>query len=56
MSSFQRPAPDIAKLLAALEEWERGEQTPGKVLAKMKTAGIIEVLNELRDSGWTPAP
>lgn len=54
MSSFQRPAPDITKLLAALEEWERGEQTPGKVLANLKTAGIVEVLTELRDTGWAP--
>lgn len=54
MSSFQRPAPDIAKLIAALDEWERGEQTPGKVLANLKTAGIVEVLTELRDTGWTP--
>lgn len=54
MSSFQRPAPDITKMIAALDEWEKGEQTPGKVLANLKTAGIVEVLTELRDSGWAP--
>lgn len=52
--SFERPAPDLAKLVAAWEEFERGEQTPGKVLANLKTAGLPEVLAELADSGWTP--
>lgn len=53
--AFERPAPDLAKLLAAWEEWERGEQQPGKVLANLKTAGLAEVLAELVDSGWTPS-
>jgi hypothetical protein len=53
--SFERPAPDLTKLLAAWEEFERGEQMPGKVLANLKTAGLPEVLSELRDSGWTPS-
>jgi hypothetical protein len=55
MSMFERPAPDLSKLLSAWEEFERGEQTPGKVLANLKTAGLPEVLRELIDSGWTPA-
>ena len=53
--AFDRPAPDLTKLLAAWEEFERGEQPPGKVLANLKTAGLPEVLNELITSGWTPA-
>ncbi len=53
--SFERPAPDLAKLLAAWEEFERGEQQPGKVLANLKTAGLPEVLNELIAAGWTPS-
>jgi hypothetical protein len=53
--SFERPAPDLTKLLAAWEEFERGEQQPGKVLANLKTAGLPEVLTELLDSGWTPS-
>lgn len=53
--TFERPAPDLAKLLAAWEEFERGEQAPGKVLANLKTAGLPEVLNELVASGWTPS-
>ena len=55
-SDFERPAPDLAKNIAAWEEWERGEQTPGKVLTSMKTAGLAEVLQQLKASGWTPAP
>lgn len=53
--SFERPAPDLNKLITAWDEWERGEQAPGKVLANLKTAGLPEVLRELRDSGWSPA-
>lgn len=52
---FERPAPDLTKLLAAWEEFERGEQQPGKVLANLKTAGLPEVLTELIESGWTPS-
>ena len=55
-SDFERPEPDLAKIIAAWEEWERGEQTPGKVLTSMKTAGLAEVLQQLKASGWTPAP
>ena len=54
-STFDRPAPDLAKILNAWEEWERGEQNPGKVLTNMKTAGLAEVLRELTESGWVPS-
>lgn len=53
--TFERPAPDLSKLLAAWEEWEAGEQAPGKVLANLKTAGMAEVLAELAATGWTPS-
>lgn len=53
--AFERPAPDLTKLLAAWEEFERGEQAPGKVLANLKTAGLPEVLNELIATGWSPS-
>jgi hypothetical protein len=53
--AFERPAPDLNKLLAAWEEFERGEQQPGKVLANLKTAGLGEVLTQLIASGWSPA-
>jgi hypothetical protein len=53
--SFEQPAPDLAKLLAAWEEWEQGDQMPGKVLANLKTAGLPRVLRQLAESGWSPS-
>jgi hypothetical protein len=53
--AFDTPAPDLSKLISAWEEWERGDETPGKVLSRLKTAGLPAVLAELRDSGWSPA-
>ena len=56
IAALTRPtAPDLTKLLTAWEQWEKGEEMPGKVLANMKTAGLAEILRELRDSGWTPS-
>lgn len=45
--SEARPAPDPAKLLAQWMEWERGETTPGRVMANLKTGGLREVLEQL---------
>lgn len=53
--AFEAPAPDLTKLITAWEEWETGEQSPGKVLANMKTAGLPQVLRQLIESGWSPA-
>ncbi len=53
--SFEQPAPDLAKILAAWEEFEKGEEAPGRVLANMKTAGLHTLLAELTESGWTPS-
>jgi hypothetical protein len=39
--------PDPAKLLQFWMEWERGEETPGRVLANLKTAGLRRLLDEL---------
>ena len=52
--AFEAPAPDLTKLISAWEEWEAGEQSPGRVLANMKTAGLPQVLRQLVESGWTP--
>lgn len=52
--AFETPPPDLAKLIAAWEQWEAGEELPGKVLADLKTAGLPEVLRQLNESGWTP--
>lgn len=52
--TFEQPAPDLAKIRAAWEDWENGEESPGKVLTTMKTAGFPEILRQLADSGWSP--
>jgi hypothetical protein len=39
--------PEPAKLLQFWMEWERGEESPGKVLANLKTAGLDRLLQEL---------
>ena len=53
--AFDRPAPDLTKLLTAWEQWEKGEEMPGKVLANLKTAGLAEILRELREQRFLPA-
>jgi len=52
--AFERPAPDLNKLITSWEAWEKGEELPGKVLANLKTAGLGEVLAELKSAGWAP--
>jgi hypothetical protein len=41
------PLPDPAKLLAQWMEWEKGEVTPGRAMANMKTGGLRVLLEEL---------
>lgn len=53
--AFDTPPPDLVKLIAAWEQWETGEEAPGKVLALLKTAGLPTVLKQLAESGWTAA-
>ena len=53
--AFDRPAPDLQKLITAWEQFEVGEEAPGQVLANLKTAGLPEVLQQLADEGWAPA-
>ena len=48
---MDRPPPDYQKLLADWMEWERGETTPGRVLANLKTHGMREVLDQLAGAG-----
>lgn len=52
--TFEPPAPDLSKIHAAWERWESGEDTPGRVLADMKTAGLATVLAQLEEQGWMP--
>lgn len=52
-AGMDSPAPDPEKLLAAWMEWERGDQTPGRVMANLKTAGMPELLRQLVDAHAT---
>jgi hypothetical protein len=53
--TFELPAPDLAKIIAALDEWEKGDESAGRALANMKTAGLPRVLAQLAAEGWTPS-
>jgi hypothetical protein len=44
---MDRPPPDPAKMLDQWMEWERGEATPGRVMANLKTAGLRDLLEAL---------
>lgn len=44
---MDRPPADPAKLLASWMEWEKGETSPGRVMADLKTGGLREVLEHL---------
>lgn len=44
---MDRPPSDPAKLLASWMDWERGESTPGRVMADLKTGGLREILEHL---------
>lgn len=52
----ERPPPDPTKLLAYWMEWERGDQTPGRVLANLKTAGMRELLEGLAAASVPTGP
>lgn len=54
LMTFERPVPDLQKLITAWEQFEAGEEAPGRVLANLKTAGLPEVLAQLAATGWTP--
>ncbi len=38
------PPPDPEKLLATWMQWERGELTPGRVMANLKKGGLRDLL------------
>lgn len=46
----EHPPPDPEKLLAHWTEWERGEVTPGQVMANLKRGGLAELLEGLAAS------
>jgi hypothetical protein len=51
---MEKPPADPKKLLEHWMEFERGEATPGRVLANLKTAGLRDVLEHL--AAEAPAP
>ena len=53
---MDRPLPDPAKLLDEWMEWERGEATPGRVMANLKTSGLRDLLEHLVASGGVASP
>ena len=44
---METPPPDPAKMLAFWDEWERGEATPGRLVANLKTAGLPALLRSM---------
>jgi hypothetical protein len=56
LANMDRPLPDPAKLLEEWMEWERGEATPGRVMANLKTAGLRDLLEHLVASTGAPPP
>jgi hypothetical protein len=44
---MELPPPDPAKMLRSWMEWERGEATPGRAMADLKTAGLRQLLESL---------
>lgn len=41
---FEPPAPDAAKLLSIWTKWEKGEESPGRILADLKNGGMAKLL------------
>jgi hypothetical protein len=44
---MELPVPDPEKLLASWMEWETGENTPGRVMANLKTGGLPDLLEAI---------
>ncbi|MGH9139407.1 MAG: hypothetical protein ACRD0G_20540 [Acidimicrobiales bacterium] len=44
---MEMPPPDPRKLLDHWMAWEKGEVTPGRTLADLKTGGLRQVLEDL---------
>jgi hypothetical protein len=55
VAAVEVPAPDASKLLVSWMEWERGDVTPGRVMANLKTGGLRELLESLSSQSGAPA-
>lgn len=47
---MERPPADPVKLLSSWMEWEKGESTPGRVMADLKTGGLRDLLEHLAEA------
>jgi hypothetical protein len=47
LGAMDTPPPDPHKLLEHWMAWEKGEVTPGRTLADLKTGGLRQVLEDL---------
>jgi hypothetical protein len=52
---MQLSPPDATKLLQAWMEWERGDVTPGRAMANLKTGGLRRLLEGLATAEAPPA-
>ena len=51
-----RPPPDPVKLLEYWMEWERGDESPGRVMSNLKTHGLRELLEHLGSEATAASP
>jgi hypothetical protein len=58
VTGFERPAPDISKIVAAWQTWlAQGEDTlPGRTMADLKIGGTDRVLETLVEANAELAP
>ena len=49
-----RPPPDPSKLLADWMDWERGDESTGRVMANLKIHGLRELLEHLAGGSDRP--
>jgi hypothetical protein len=45
----ERPAPDPSKLLSQWDDWERGDELPGRTMANLKTGEAKQLLEVVGD-------
>lgn len=58
MTTFERPAPDIDKIVAAWQTWTAGGEDvlPGRTMADLKIAGVDKVLETLAGDNDVAVP
>lgn len=58
MTGFERPAPDLSKIVAAWQTWQaQGEDTlPGRTMADLKIGGVDRLLATVVEGNADLAP